>query len=133
VFLREARIRKAVAGLIGNFRIEPPAADIDIALLSGGNQQKVVAARELSRDPALLIASQPTRGLDIGAANMIRQLLLGQATAGKSVLLISADLAEIMSLSDRIGVMYRGGLVDIVDASGATEESLGLLMAGVKR
>jgi simple sugar transport system ATP-binding protein len=104
-----------------------------VGLLSGGNQQKVIVARELSRDPDLLVASQPTRGLDIGAANMIHRLLVEHADRGKSVLLISADLAEVMGLSDRIGVMYRGRIIGVVNRDDATEESLGLMMAGVKR
>jgi simple sugar transport system ATP-binding protein len=93
----------------------------------------VIAAREISRDPELLIASQPTRGLDIGAAQRIRGLLVRQAEAGKGVLLISADLSEVMNLSDRIGVMYRGRIVGISPAGEATEEGLGLMMAGVSQ
>ena len=133
VFLRREAIHANALRLIDQFGIEPPVPYMSAGLLSGGNQQKVIVARELSRDPDLLIASQPTRGLDIGAANMIRRLLVQHADRGKSVLLISADLSEVMALSDRIGVMYRGRIVGIMDRDDATEESLGLMMAGVGR
>jgi simple sugar transport system ATP-binding protein len=132
VFLKAGAVAESADSLVRDFGIEPPVPEMQASLLSGGNQQKVIAARELSREPALLIASQPTRGLDIGAARMIHDLLVRQADAGKSVLLISADLAEIMNLADRIGVMYRGTIVGVVDRAGATEEDLGLLMAGAK-
>lgn len=130
IFLNAGAVRHAALDLITDFGIEPPVPDMQAGLLSGGNQQKIVAARELSRQPRLLIASQPTRGLDIGAARLIHDLLITQAEAGRSVLLISADLAEVMSLADRIGVMYRGAIVGIVDRKDANEESLGLMMAG---
>jgi ABC-type uncharacterized transport system ATPase subunit len=130
LFLRTRAVARSADSLISDFGIEPPAPDMQAGLLSGGNQQKVIAARELSREPELLIASQPTRGLDIGAARMIHDLLLSQADSGKSVLLISADLAEVMHLADRIGVMYRGAIVGVVEGGDATEESLGLMMAG---
>jgi simple sugar transport system ATP-binding protein len=132
IFLKAAAIRRTAAQLVADFGIEPPAPEMPAGLLSGGNQQKVIAARELSREPELLIASQPTRGLDIGAARRIHDLLVKQAEAAKSVLLISADLAEVMTLSDRIGVMYRGAIVGIVERGEATEERLGLMMAGAK-
>jgi simple sugar transport system ATP-binding protein len=133
VFLRREAIHANAERLIDRFGVEPPVPSMSAGLLSGGNQQKVIVARELSRDPELLIASQPTRGLDIGAAKMIHRLLVEHADKGKSVLLISADLAEVMSLSDRIGVMYRGRIVGIVRRADADEESLGLMMAGVRR
>jgi ABC-type uncharacterized transport system ATPase subunit len=131
VFLRRAAIGANARALIDRFDIHPSAPSMRTGLLSGGNQQKVIVARELSRDPEILIASQPTRGLDIGAAGMIHELLVSHADRGKAVLLISADLAEVMRLSDRIGVMYRGGVVDVVDRESVTEEELGLMMAGV--
>jgi len=133
VFLRHDAIRANATRLIAQFGVEPAVPSMSAELLSGGNQQKVIVARELSRDPELLIASQPTRGLDIGAAGMIHRLLVEHADRGKSVLLISADLAEVMSLSDRIGVMYRGRIVGVVGRGDATEENLGLMMAGVER
>jgi simple sugar transport system ATP-binding protein len=133
VFLRHDAIRASAVRLIDRFGVEPRVPSMQAGLLSGGNQQKVIVARELSRDPDLLIASQPTRGLDIGAAEMIHKLLVEHADRSKSVLLISADLAEVMSLSDRIGVMYRGRIVGIVGRDDANEDNLGLMMAGVKR
>lgn len=130
VLLDSGAVRRLATELIADFGIEPRAPDMKAGLLSGGNQQKIVAARELSRQPRLLVASQPTRGLDIGAAGLIHNLLVKQAEAGRSVLLISADLAEVMNLADRIGVMYRGAIAGVVDRKDATEEGLGLMMAG---
>jgi simple sugar transport system ATP-binding protein len=132
-FIRRAAVVENAKRLISEFGIEPPVPSMQAGVLSGGNQQKVVVARELSRDPDLLIASQPTRGLDIGAAHMIHDLLVQHVGRGRAVLLISADLAEVMKLSDRIGVMYRGRIVGVVDGTGASEEELGLMMAGVER
>jgi simple sugar transport system ATP-binding protein len=100
--------------------------------LSGGNIQKIVIARELSRQPRAIIAAQPTRGLDIGATEYVRQQLIEQRKAGAAILLISEDLDEILTLSDRIAVLYEGQIMDIVTRDEATPEKLGLLMAGVK-
>ncbi len=133
VFLKQRSIDESAERMIKDYEIEPADPEIDAGLLSGGNQQKVIAAREISRNPELLIASQPTRGLDIGAAQRVRGLLVKQAEAGKGVLLISADLSEIMTLSDRVGVMYRGRIVGIMPALEVTEEGLGLMMAGVSQ
>jgi simple sugar transport system ATP-binding protein len=133
VFLKRGEIDRRAGGLVRDFRIEPPDPSMRADLLSGGNQQKTVAARELSRCPEFVIASQPTRGLDIGASRLIHELLIGLAGAGKGVLLVSADLSEIMALSDRVGVMYRGAICGVMERSAATEEDLGLLMAGGKR
>jgi len=99
--------------------------------LSGGNQQKAIIAREVDRNPELLIAAQPTRGLDVGAIEFIHQRLIEQRDQGKAVLLMSFELDEIMDVSDRIAVMYDGKIIDIVDASTTSETELGLLMAGV--
>ncbi len=124
-------IDNETARLIDEFGIRPPEAEAKGYSFSGGNQQKIVVARELARDPAILVACQPTRGVDIGATRLIHTFILKQADAGKAVLLVSADLTEILSLSDRIGVMYRGRIVGILQRSDATEEKLGLMMAGV--
>jgi len=98
--------------------------------LSGGNQQKVIVARELGREPEIIIASQPTRGLDVGAIEYIHQKILEMREKNKAVLLISADLEEIYHLSDRIAVIYEGKIVGERDPQKTTEEELGLLMAG---
>jgi len=118
--------------LIDKFDIRTPGNEVLAKSLSGGNQQKVVLARELETDPALIVASQPTRGLDIGAIEFVHNQIMRQRDEGKAVLLVSAELSEVMSLSDRIAVMYEGHIVAIMDAKDATEEKIGLLMAGVK-
>src|SRR5579859_6593863 len=115
--------------LIKEFDVRTPSAEASARSLSGGNQQKIIIAREFSADPQALIASQPTRGVDIGAIEFIHRRIIEQRDAGKAVLLISAELDEIRSLSDRIAVMYEGNIVDIV-APEATEEELGILMTG---
>jgi ABC-type uncharacterized transport system ATPase subunit len=130
LLLKRQAIRREAGRLVREFGIEPPDLDMKAGLLSGGNQQKTIAARELDRSPEFIVASQPTRGLDIGAARLIHELLIKQADAGRGVLLISADLSEVMTLSGRIGVMYRGRVVGIVERAEATEENLGLMMAG---
>ena len=116
--------------LISEFDIRPRDNKALARSLSGGNQQKVIVAREFTMDPEFLIASQPTRGVDIGAIEFIHQQIINQRDDGKAVMLVSAELSEIMSLSDRIAVMYEGEIVDILDVEEATEEKLGLLMAG---
>jgi len=116
--------------LIPDYDIRPRNKEILARSLSGGNQQKIIIAREFDMGPEFLIASQPTRGVDIGAIEFIHKRIVEQRDQGKAVLLVSAELSEIMSLSDRIAVMYEGRIVDILDASEATEEKLGLLMAG---
>ncbi|MGL4662541.1 MAG: ABC transporter ATP-binding protein, partial [Culicoidibacterales bacterium] len=100
--------------------------------MSGGNQQKAIIAREMSREPKLLIAMQPTRGLDVGAIEFIHSQLIKERDKGNAVLLISFELEEIMNLSDRIAVMYDGNVIDVIDRKDATRNQLGLLMAGVK-
>ena len=106
-------------------------AATQVRLLSGGNQQKLIIARELADDAKLIVASQSTRGLDIGATEFVREQLREERNAGKSVVLISADLEEIMALSDRIAVLFGGRIVGILDREEATVEKLGLLMGGV--
>ena len=116
--------------LIEEYDVRTPSPFLPTSKLSGGNQQKVIVARELSRDVKLLIASQPTRGLDVGSIEYIHKEIVAMRDRGIGVLLISAELDEIMALSDRIAVMYRGEIVKIVDANEATREQLGLWMAG---
>ncbi len=101
--------------------------------MSGGNQQKAIIAREIDRNPRLLIAVQPTRGLDVGAIEYIHSQIVAQRDAGKGVLLVSLELDEVMNLSDRILVMYEGELVGEFDPKTTTVEELGLYMAGGKR
>ena len=115
---------------IQEFDVRTPSPYVLASKLSGGNQQKVIVARELSRDIKLLIASQPTRGLDVGSIEYIHKEIVLMRDRGIAVLLISAELDEIMALSDRIAVMYRGQIVAVLDARQATREQLGLLMAG---
>ena len=115
--------------LVGEFDVRTSSVEAPAGSLSGGNQQKVIIAREFSSDPQVLIAAQPTRGVDIGAIEFIHRRIIEQRDAGKAVLLVSAELDEIRSLSDRIAVMYEGEIVDIVSPD-ATEEQLGIMMTG---
>jgi simple sugar transport system ATP-binding protein len=117
--------------LVHTFDVRTPGIDTPVGSLSGGNQQKVIIARELSRPVKLLVASQPTRGLDVGSIEFIHNQIVEARDRGAAVLLISAELDEIMSLSDRIAVMFKGRVLKILDAKDATRETLGLLMAGV--
>jgi simple sugar transport system ATP-binding protein len=117
--------------LIKKFRVKTPSQETLAKNLSGGNIQKVVLAREISRNPRVILAAQPTRGLDIGATEYVREQLLGQRRQGAAIMLISEDLDEILALSDRIAVIYEGQIMDIVPRENATPEKLGLLMAGV--
>ncbi len=118
--------------LIEQYDIRTPSTTLDGGNLSGGNQQKMIVAREFSREPRLLIAAQPTRGIDVGSIEFIHRQIIDQRDAGAAVLLVSAELDEIMALSDRIAVMYKGEIIDTLDAKDATREQLGLLMAGIK-
>jgi ABC-type uncharacterized transport system ATPase subunit len=117
--------------LIKEYDVRTPSPYVAAGKLSGGNQQKVIVARELSRPVKLVIANQPTRGLDVGSIEYIHKEIIVMRDRGVAVLLISAELDEIMALSDRIAVMYRGEIVTTVDAKKVTREQLGLWMAGV--
>ncbi|WP_026477938.1 ABC transporter ATP-binding protein [Alkaliphilus transvaalensis] len=130
--LNLSEIKKHADNLIEKYDIRTPNREVHARNLSGGNQQKIIIARELEIDPVLIIASQPTRGVDIGAIEFIHKQIIEARDEGKAVLLVSAELQEILSLSDRIAVIYEGEIVDIIDAKEATEEKLGLLMAGVR-
>ena len=123
--------RKSVAvDLVERFDVRTPSIDTPAGKLSGGNQQKVVVARELSRDVNLLIASQPTRGVDVGSIEFIHEQIVAERDAGKAVVLISTELDEVLALADRIAVMYRGQIVGIVGPE-TSRETLGKMMAGV--
>jgi ABC-type uncharacterized transport system ATPase subunit len=130
-FLNLREISRHADELIAQFHVKTPSRDTLAKNLSGGNIQKVVLAREIYRTPRVIIAAQPTRGLDIGATEYVREQLLVQRRKGVAVMLISEDLDEILALSDRIAVLYEGQVMDIVPRDEATPERLGLLMAGV--
>lgn len=122
-------IRSEALELVERYDIRTPAVDVPVNTLSGGNQQKVIVARELTGDIGVLIVSQPTRGLDVGSIEFIHRQIIGIRDRGAAVLLVSAELDEILSLSDRIGVLYRGSMVGIFDGAATTREQLGYLMA----
>ncbi|MBI5294125.1 MAG: ABC transporter ATP-binding protein [Chloroflexi bacterium] len=130
-FLNLGEISRHADELIAQFHVKTPSRDTMAKNLSGGNIQKVVLAREIFRTPRAIIAAQPTRGLDIGATEYVRDQLLEQRRKGVAVMLISEDLDEILALSDRIAVLYEGRVMDIVPRDEATPARLGLLMAGV--
>jgi ABC-type uncharacterized transport system ATPase subunit len=130
--LHPEEIEEAGAERVKLFDIRTPSIFIPTSNLSGGNQQKVIVAREFSRPIRLLIASQPTRGLDVGSIEYIHSRILEKRDEGCAVLLISPELDEIMNLSDRIAVMFEGEIIDILPAEEATRERLGLLMAGIR-
>ena len=127
---RQRPITAQAEALIAEFDVRTPNALTPASHLSGGNQQKVIVARELSREIQLLIANQPTRGLDVGSIEFIHRRIVEQRDEGVAVLLVSAELDEILSLADRIAVIYHGRIVTTVSAEAATREQLGLLMAG---
>jgi ABC-type uncharacterized transport system ATPase subunit len=131
IFMDFRRIGDHCDELIRDFEIKTPSRRTPLRNLSGGNIQKLILARELSRDPKVLIAAQPTRGVDIGSTEYIHQRLVAQRSKGTATLLISEDLDEIRNLSDRIAVIYEGKIMGIVDRDGASVEQLGLMMAGV--
>jgi simple sugar transport system ATP-binding protein len=127
--INERAIERRAQELVPAFDIRTPSATVPAATLSGGNQQKVIVAREFSRELVLLIADQPTRGIDVGSIEFIHKQIVAKRDAGTAVLLVSAELDEIMELSDRIGVMFRGRLVATLDGETAEKEKVGLLMA----
>lgn len=129
----EAEIMRHATTLMTAFDVRAPHAKMPLDALSGGNQQKVLLARALSQGAKLLIAAQPTRGLDIASSLFVRRQLIAAARAGAAVLWVSADLDEILSVADRVAVMYRGAIVGVLSAEAATRERVGLLMAGMKR
>ncbi|MBU1652644.1 ABC transporter ATP-binding protein [bacterium] len=130
-FLRLKDISTHTDALIEQFQVKTPSQATLAKNLSGGNIQKLVLAREISRNPRVIIAAQPTRGLDIGASEYVRAQLLKQRKAGAAIMLISEDLDEIFALSDRIAVIYEGKIMDILSCEETTSERIGLLMAGV--
>ncbi|MEF8774074.1 MAG: ABC transporter ATP-binding protein [Halobacteriales archaeon] len=122
--------REHAEEVIDAYDVVPPDPDAVARSLSGGNQQKLVVGREFERDPKLVVASHPTRGVDVGSTEFIRDRIDDLRAEGRAILLVSSKLEEVQQLSDRLGVMYEGELMDVVDPARVTEEQLGLLMAG---
>jgi simple sugar transport system ATP-binding protein len=133
VFMDFGKMAARTRELVKEFSVKTPRIDTPLKNLSGGNIQKLIMARELSRQPKVLIAAQPTRGVDIGATEYIHKRLLEQRGEGIAILLISEDLDETQTLSDRIAVMYEGEIVGIVNRGEATVEQIGLMMAGISK
>jgi simple sugar transport system ATP-binding protein len=131
-FLDLKMIQQTSEQLVHDYDVKTPTIETHSEALSGGNIQKLVLAREINRNPAILIAAQPTRGLDIGATEYVHKRLLEQREKGRAVFLISEDLDEIMALSDRIAVIYEGHIMGIIPIKQAQREQIGLLMAGVE-
>jgi simple sugar transport system ATP-binding protein len=129
-FLDMNSIAERSKALVKGYNVKTPSIDTPMKSLSGGNAQKVILARELSRNPKVLIAAQPTRGVDIGATEYIHEMIVQQRSTGTATLLISEDLDEILALSDRIAVIFHGEIMGILDRADATPEKLGLMMAG---
>ena len=132
IVLDQEAIQAAALERVKLFDVRTPNIEVPVSNLSGGNQQKVIVAREFSRPIRLLIASQPTRGLDVGSIEYIHRRIIEKRDDGCAVLLISSELDEIMSLSDRIAVMYEGQILATMPAEGTTKEQVGLIMAGVR-
>ncbi|HHX43313.1 MAG TPA: ABC transporter ATP-binding protein [Chloroflexi bacterium] len=132
ITIQEDVVAQRARDLVEQFDVRTPGIETPVAALSGGNQQKVIVAREFSRPIRLLIASQPTRGLDVGSIEYIHQRIVEKRDQGAGVLLVSPELDEVMSLSDRIAVMYKGRIVAIVRPEEVTREEIGLLMAGAE-
>ena len=130
--LNYERIEKEARDLMESFDVRPRKTDLPAGNLSGGNQQKVILARELSRNPEVLVAIQPTRGLDIGAIEFVRKKIVEERNKGKAVLLISTDMDEILTMGDRIAVMYKGQILDTLSPDVPIEE-IGLLMGGIQK
>jgi len=131
-FLNYKAIEENAQAMISEYQILTPHHKAPVRILSGGNIQKIILARELSKDPSLIVAVHPTYGLDIGATEQVRQILLAQRERGAGILLISEDLEEIISLSDRILVMFNGETMGILEEENADLEKIGLMMAGSK-
>ncbi|HBK60304.1 MAG TPA: heme ABC transporter ATP-binding protein, partial [Firmicutes bacterium] len=128
--LLENAVREHARSIVAEYDVRAESIDQPMGSLSGGNQQKMLVGRELARPHSVVVAAQPTRGLDVGATHYIREQILASRNRGKAVLLISAELDEVLELSDRIAVIYEGRIVDVRPASQFTERELGLLMTG---
>jgi ABC-type uncharacterized transport system ATPase subunit len=131
-FTNRHQVEEHARRLVDEYGIDAPRLETEARKLSGGNLQKLILARELSREPALLIAEKPTSGLDVGSQEFVRLRLLEQREKGRAILLVSEDLDEIMMMSDRVAVMYEGRIVDVVDAESATKDEIGAIMTGAR-
>jgi general nucleoside transport system ATP-binding protein len=132
VSLQQGEILSNAEKLAKQYDVRTPSIYVNAGTLSGGNQQKVIVAREFSRPVEFIIASQPTRGLDVGSIEYIHSQIIKKRDEGAGVMVVSSELDEILALSDRIAVMYKGQIIDIVEADQVSKEDLGLLMAGVQ-
>ncbi len=130
--LQESVVRDWARKVVERFEIDTPGIDAPASALSGGNQQKLIVGREIMKDPKVVVAAQPTRGLDVAATEYIRRTLLRMRDEGRAVLLVSADLDEVLMLSDRVGVMYEGELMGVVRPEEVTLEEIGMMMGGVR-
>jgi len=130
VLIKENALMDYTKNLIANYDIRPGDPNQFIGSLSGGNQQKLVVSREITKDSALIIASHPTRGLDIKASAFVHNSLIEERNKGKAILLVSSDLAELLKLSDRIGVMYNGEIIKVLNSADTSEKEIGLYMTG---
>lgn len=130
IFLKKSEILDYTKQLIKKFNIKISGMNEPVKLLSGGNLQKVILAREISEEPNMMVAVHPTQGLDIGATEFVRETLEKQRVKGAAILLISEDLEEILAISDRVGVIYEGQIVDVKLTKNTDIESLGLKMTG---
>jgi simple sugar transport system ATP-binding protein len=127
-----AAVRENAERLVAEFDVRTSSVDSPVDNLSGGNQQKVIIARELSRDGSLIVLSQPTRGLDVGSIQYIHGRAVERRDAGAAVLLVSSELDEVMALADRVAVMYRGRIIGVLEGEALTRDNVGLLMAGAE-
>jgi simple sugar transport system ATP-binding protein len=133
LFLDRAAIEQYASERVVRFDVRTPSLHTPALALSGGNQQKLVVAREFAFEPMVLIAAQPTRGLDIGATEFVRRQILEAKAGGLAVILVSAMLEEVLSLADRVGVIHAGRIVAEIPRGGATPRELGLYMTGAKQ
>jgi simple sugar transport system ATP-binding protein len=130
--LDRTSIETSALKLVAVFDVRTTSVFADVGTLSGGNQQKVIVAREFSRPIRLLVAAQPTRGLDVGSIEYIHRRIVEQRDAGVAIVIVSSELDEVLALGDRVAVMYDGEIVGILPAAEATRERVGLLMGGVR-
>ncbi|MEW8956070.1 ATP-binding cassette domain-containing protein, partial [Clostridium sp.] len=130
IIMNYNKIREHAKKLIKEYDVRTPNEDVMASALSGGNQQKMIIAREIEKNPEVILAAQPTRGIDVGAIEYIHRRLVEERDKGRGILLVSLELDEVLALADKIAVIYDGKIVDVLDRKDATEQKLGILMAG---